>query len=191
MTTARGSFIRTFGPQRIPGKLGAYIAKGGRAWDARPGENVLYLGAAHGVTVTWVAEHAGNGTVVAIEKSPVASLDLLDAATPRKNLLPFVGDASRPASYASIVPPLGLVYQDVAQRDQVQIFLRNARHFRPRRGFIAIKARSIAVDKAPREVFDAAAAELQRSGADVVDAVVLDPFHKDHAMIVTDFAWEG
>lgn len=166
------------------GKLGAYRSNGGEAWDHQPGENVLYLGAAEGATATWLGQRL-EGTVVAVEKSPVAGLSLLRAARGLDNLVPYIGNAREPGSYAPMVPPLGIIYQDIAQRDQVDIFVKNMERFQPRRGFLAVKARSIAVERAPKEVFEEARKEAERAGR-VVDMVALGPFHKDHAMIVVD-----
>lgn len=168
------------------GKLGAYQTKGGQAWDVDADENVLYLGAAQGVTAQWMSYLVDQGTILAVEKSPVASLGLLKVADDRDNILPFVGDARRPSSYAPVVPELGLLYQDVAQRDQIDIFVRNLKAFEARRGFLAVKARSIAVEKPPEQVIEEAIQELEDNGLRIVDARRLDPFHKDHAMIVAD-----
>ncbi len=168
------------------GKLGAYITNGGKKWDADEAENVLYLGAAQGVTARWMAHLVPQGRILAVEKSPVASIGLIRQAREQANILPYVGDARRPETFAPAVPELGLLYQDVAQRDQVDIFLRNAATFQPRRGFLAVKARSIAVERDPTEVIQEAAEQVQGPG-DIVDVVRLDPYHKDHAMIVADF----
>lgn len=173
-------------PMDGEGKLGAYRTKDGAGWDVDPGENVLYLGAAQGVTARWVSDLVKDGTIVAVEKSPVAGLGLLGTAKRLENVVPYVGDARQPEAYAPLVPRLGVLYQDVAQRDQVEIFLKNARRFSPRRGFLAVKARSIAVERDPDDIFDDAAEELEDAGT-VVDVVRLDPYHKDHAMIVVDF----
>lgn len=168
------------------GKLGAYRTKDGAGWDVAPDENVLYLGAAQGVTARWMSDLVQQGTIVAIEKSAVAGLGLLATAKDVDNIVPYVGDAREPSAYAPLVPGLGIVYQDVAQRDQVDIFLDNVQRFHPRRGFLAVKARSIAVERDPEEVFEEAVEQISKVG-DILDVVPLDPFHKDHAMIVADF----
>lgn len=168
------------------GKLGAYRANGGTGWDARPDEPVLYLGAAEGVTAQSIARLVPQAPVIAVEKSPVASLNLIETAQDVDNLVPYLADARRPGTYAPLVPSLGLIYQDVAQRDQVEIFLDNVRAFEPRRGLLAVKAPSIAVDRAPEDVFEEAAEQVGKVG-EIVDVVDLEPYHRDHAMIVADF----
>lgn len=171
---------------RGEGKLGAYLTKDGKAWQTTGDETVLYLGAAEGVTARWMAQRLPDGQVLAVEKSPVASLSLLRAARELDNLIPVVADARDPGAFDPMVGEVDLLYQDLAQRDQVDIFLKNARAFEPKRGFLAVKARSIAVERSPKDVFEEAAAQVQGPG-DIIDIVRLDPHHKDHAMIVCDF----
>ncbi len=166
------------------GKLGAYRTNGGDAWDPQDDENVLYLGAAEGVTATWISQRL-DGTVLAVEKSPVGGLGLLQASRDNDNLIPYIGDARHPSAYAPLTPRLGLLYQDIAQRDQVELFVKNLERFYPRRGFLAVKARSIAVERDPEDIFQEAKDRLSEAGK-VVDMVRLAPFHKDHAMIVVD-----
>ncbi|MDX1611735.1 MAG: fibrillarin-like rRNA/tRNA 2'-O-methyltransferase [Candidatus Thermoplasmatota archaeon] len=172
--------------RRGEGKLYAYQRKGGNAWNADRGENVLYLGAAQGVTAKWVSELVPEGKVLAVEKSEVAGLGLLDASEDRANLYPHIGDARRPTTYAPLVPELGILYMDVAQPDQLNIFERNLKRFGARRGFLCVKARSIAVERSPQEVIEECVRELERRDLTIVDVRRLDPFHKDHAMIVAD-----
>lgn len=172
------------------GKLGAYRTKDGAAWDVAADENVLYLGAAQGVTARWMCGIVQQGTVVAVEKSPVAGLGLLRTAKQQSNLVPYVGDARQPDAYGPLVPQLGVLYQDLAQRDQVEILRKNVEAFRPRRAFLALKARSVAVERSPSDVYKDAADALAEIG-EVVDLVELDPYHKDHAMIVVDLPTDG
>jgi len=51
-------------------------------------------------------------------------------------------------------------------------------------GMLAVKARSEDVTREPRDVFQDAAAFLRQEGFRVVEIVDLEPFEKDHAMIV-------
>ncbi len=51
-------------------------------------------------------------------------------------------------------------------------------------GFLAVKARSADVAAEPRDVYDGAEAVLAAGGLEVRDVRPLDPFAKDHAMIV-------
>lgn len=168
------------------GKLGGYQQNGGQAWDVDPSEQVLYLGAAQGSTASWMSTQLDEGQIVAVEKSPVAGLGLLRAAREQACLVPVIGDARCPETYAPLAQGVDVIYQDVAQKDQVEILLKNVDAFRPRRAFLALKTRSIAVERDPEDVATEAAERLGEAGS-IVEVVSLDPIHKDHAMIVVDF----
>jgi len=165
------------------GKLAAYEDAGGEGFTPE-GEAVVYLGAAGGERAAAIARQATS--VLAVEKSPVAGLRLVERAKAQADLVPVVGDARQPEAYGPLVPELGLLVQDVAQPDQVEIFLDNADRFQPDRGYLAVKARSIAVDRPPEQVFDRARERVAEE-ADVREIVSLDPHHEDHVMIVADF----
>ena len=150
---------------------------------------VLYLGAAQGTTVTHVSDLVPDGLVVAVEKSPLAALSLVEALAHRPNAVPVLADARRPNEYARVAPErVDVLYQDVAQADQAAIFLRNAERFRPRIGFLALKARSVAVEARPRDVFQETRETITAAGHEVAEWTTLDPFQRDHALFVVAFA---
>lgn len=164
------------------GKLAAYERAGGEGFA--PEGPVLYLGAAQGARAASLAEDVGH-PVVAVEKSPVAALGLVEHAREQADLIPYVGDARRPEAYAPLVPELDALFQDVAQPDQVEIFLGNLRRFRPERAYLAVKAASIAVDRSPEDVFSQASERIEQD-AHVREVVDLEPYHEEHAMIVAE-----
>jgi len=111
--------------------------------------------------------------------------DLVALAESRPNLIPILGDAERPDPYAPRVGVVDVLYQDVAQRDQTGIFLRNAPALRPGGvGILMLKARSEDVAADPRDVARRAESALAASGLSVLDARPLDPFAEGHAAIV-------
>ena len=68
--------------------------------------------------------------------------ELLVLAEKRKNIIPFLGDAHFPNSYRPHTNIPDILYQDIAQRDQVEIFIRNYDFFGPKCGFLMLKSRS-------------------------------------------------
>lgn len=166
-------------------KLAAYLKRGGRAWPFHPKASVLYLGAASGTTVSHVSDLCPEGTLVAVEISPRTFRELVSLAEGRTNVIPILGDAARPESYQARVGSVDVLYQDIAQRDQEGIFLRNAGFLRPGgTGFLMLKARSADVAAHPREVYAAARGALGKAGLAVDEVLSLDPFELDHAAIV-------
>lgn len=166
-------------------KLAAYLKKGGTAWPFRASTSILYLGAGSGTTASHLSDVCADGTIVAVEISPRSFRDLVSVAERRRNLLPILGDATKPASYRDRAGRVDVLYQDVAQRDQEGIFLANVPLLRDGgTGFLVVKARSVDVAARPDTVYEAARSALARGGLEVVDVRPLDPFETDHAMIV-------
>ena len=117
--------------------------------------------------------------------------EFLDACAERENLIPILGDANKPQEYANIVEKVDVIYEDVAQPNQAEILIKNAKWFLKKGGYgmIAIKARSIDVAKNPKEVFKEQKEILEAGGFKIVDEVDIEPFEKDHIMFVG--VWEG
>ena len=170
---------RVWDPRRS--KFAAYYLLGG-GLDLTPGMRVLYLGAANGTTVSHVADYVE--TVYAVEFAPRPMQDLLEVARRRKNIVPIMADANRPCEYAPFMEEVDLVYQDVAQPNQVEIAEKNLVFLKPGGYFVLmLKMRSVDVRRDPADVVAEARAGLERS-LDVVDLRWLEPYHHDHAAIV-------
>jgi fibrillarin-like pre-rRNA processing protein len=178
-----GTEFREWEPHRS--KLAALLLKGGRDVPLRRDSKVLYLGAASGTTVSHVSDICSEGTVCAVEVSRRVFVNLLALAETRRNVLPILADASQPEAYANRVERVGVVYQDIAQRDQVPILLGNLR-FMEERGtaVLMVKSRSIDVARRPEDVYREVEAELTQAGLRVLSTVPLDPFQRDHAAVV-------
>ena len=166
-------------------KLAAYLKRGGLAWPFRRSSSVLYLGAGSGTTVSHVSDVCSEGTVAAVEISPRSFRSLLALSEKRSNLVPILGDAARPDSYGGRIGSADVLYQDVAQRDQPAIFLRNVNLLRSGGiGFLIVKARSADVAESPKRVFEAAKRELEVANLKVLDTRILAPYQEDHAAVV-------
>ncbi len=166
-------------------KLAAAILRGIKSMPIVEGMRVLYLGAASGTTVSHVSDIIGqSGLAYCVEISSRPLRDLLLVCCRRTNMVPILSDASKPDCYCSLVERVDVIYQDVAQPEQTEILLSNTRAFLRDGGhaIFAIKARSIDVTKEPREIFREEMEKLERE-LEIVDAKILDPYEKDHAMI--------
>jgi fibrillarin-like pre-rRNA processing protein len=164
-------------------KLGAYLRLGGKAFPFKEDSRVLYLGAASGTTASHVSDIVSGGTIFCIEISPRSFRDLVKVCETRKNMVPILGDATKPQSYKFMVESADIVYQDVAQKQQAGIFARNMKEFGAKHGLLALKARCEDTAREPREVFAEAASFLKKEGMTVIESRELEPFEKDHAMI--------
>jgi len=167
-------------------KLGAALAKGVSQVGIYPGSKVLYLGASTGTTSSHVSDIVGeDGFVFALDFAPRTTRELVYLCELRKNMTPILADAKHPETYAQYVTQVDAVFQDIAQRDQAEIFIKNCNMFLKQGGFgiLAVKARSVDVAKKPRIVFNEVRAFLEKN-ITIVDYRELDPFERDHCIFV-------
>ncbi len=185
-----GVEYRSWNPTRS--KLAAVILKGVQNMPIKPGDMVLYLGVASGTTVSHVSDIIGEtGHVWGLDFAPRSMRDLLDKVTRyRENLSPILADARDPSSYSAYVPLVDVVFADVAQPDQADIIVKNAREFLKEEGWImlTIKSRSIDVSEKPEDIYEDQLKIIESAGYTVHEMVILDPYEKDHAMILASSA---
>ena len=176
---------RTWNPNRS--KLAAGILKGVKNVGIEPGSIVLYLGASTGTTPSHVSDIVGKkGFVFGVEFAPRVMRKFVFLCEERENMCPLFFDANNPDAYKSkMCSEVDVVYMDVAQKNQTQIFLKNCDMFLRKGGIgiFAVKARSINVAERPRKIFEEVKKELQKH-FNILDFVVLDPFEMDHALFV-------
>ena len=167
-------------------KLGACLMNGVKNFDIAPGSKVLYLGAASGTTVSHVSDIVGpEGTVYAVEMAARPGRELIEVAKVRTNIVPIIEDARYPAKYRMLVPMVDVLFADVAQRAQAQIFSINAAAFLKNGGsfLISVKASCIDSTAAPSAVFARVREELQEQQFKPKEQLTLEPYERDHAMI--------
>ena len=182
LITVEGAEYRTWDPRRS--KLGAMVLK---KFDIplKSNSKVLYLGAASGTTVSHVSDIVSEGAVYSVEFAPRSMRDFIGLASRRKNIFPILADARKPDSYAHIVEPVDVIFQDVAQPNQAEIATRNAARFLKRDGYllISIKARSIDTAASPKEIFKEEVKKLEKAFEpefEILTARDLMPYHEDH-----------
>jgi len=182
-----GKEFRSWNPYRS--KLAAAILKGLRSIDITSDSKILYLGAATGTTVSHISDIVKDGVVYAVENSPVAVKKLLQLSKKRQNVIPILSDANHPDKYSTIVPTVDLIYQDISQRNQAEIFINNVMRYLKKdgRGVFMVKARSIDVSLKPMEAYGLVKNELKDNEFKIVNLIDLSPFVKDHAAIILSF----
>lgn len=177
-----GTEFREWDPRRS--KLSAYISVGGRDVPLGKGSRVLYLGASSGTTPSHVADIVRDGSVVCVEFAPRMFRELVRNSEGRPQMLPVLGDATKPDEYAMFAENIDVVYQDVAQKRQADILCDNMDRFGAPYGMVAVKARSEDVTAPPQRIFEEAERRIRERGYRILDARGIDPFEKDHEMIV-------
>ena len=167
-------------------KLAATILRGSPNVGIRKGDVVLYLGAASGTTVSHVSDIvAKEGFVFALDFAPRVVRDLVFVAEERSNIAPLLADANKPETFTGKVSQADIVYQDIAQRNQLDIFLKNVNLFLKNGGYalLAVKARSIDVTKKPKSMFSEIKQRLEKE-ITIIDYRTLEPYEMDHCMFV-------
>ena len=167
-------------------KLAAVILKGCPNIGIRKNDFVLYLGSASGTTVSHVSDIVGNGGFIfAVDIAPRVMRDLIFLSYERRNIAPILADANKTDLLKERISAVDVLYQDVAQKNQIEIFLKNIEMFLKNDGYalIAVKARSIDVTKQPKQIFRAIKERLE-STLKIIDYRGLEPFQKDHCMFI-------
>jgi fibrillarin-like pre-rRNA processing protein len=179
----KDNYYRPWNPYRS--KLAAALTKK-ITLPITSSSTVLYLGAATGTTVSHISDIVEQGVVYAVENSPLAAKKLVDICQHRKNIVPICEDANHPQRYNCLLSAVDIVYQDISQRNQTEIFLDNIKHFLKPKGLaiIMVKARSIDVSLPPLTVYEQVKEKLLEHNLTVTDNINLSPYEKDHAAIV-------
>lgn len=168
-------------------KLAAAIIGGVENVWVKPGSRVLYLGAASGTSVSHVSDMVGpQGMVYAVEFSHRSGRDLINVAKKRTNVVPIVEDARYPLKYRMLVGMVDVVFADVAQPDQARIVAINAHQFLKNGGHfvISIKANCIDSTAAPEAVFAKEVQKLRQENFKPMEQITLEPYERDHAVVV-------
>jgi fibrillarin-like pre-rRNA processing protein len=188
LISRNGKEYRTWDPFRS--KLAAAYIKG-LLFDFSNVENILYLGASTGTTVSHLSDIIGySGKIFAVESSIRVARELISNVSSRRtNVIPIIEDARKPRSYFSIYDKMDLVYCDIAQPDQTNIAIDNCKIYlkEGRPMLLVIKSRSIDVTMSPKNVVSQEIKKLEKHSFEIKQKIDLIPFDKDHAMIKAIF----
>jgi fibrillarin-like pre-rRNA processing protein len=175
-------------------KLSASILRGLKVMPFREGTSCVYLGASTGTTVSHLSDIVGNtGRIFAVEVAPRVARELLEnVARYRKNIVPIIEDARHPERFSSVYGEIDTVYCDIAQSDQTEIAVANCNRFFPDREkgkesnilFLVVKASSIDALKDKQRVFEEQTKILKQAGFEVLQKIDLEPYDRNHAMII-------
>ena len=177
---------RIWNPRRS--KLAACLLNGLENLPLDETSKVLYLGASTGTTVSHISDIACDGKIYAVEFSPTTAKKLVQLSRQRLNIAPILGDATKPKGYLNIVEKVDVVYCDVAQPTQTELFVKNMNLFShdDTVGMLMIKARSIDVVQKPKKVFKTQEKKLKEKGFRITEKVKLEPYEKDHIAFVVE-----
>lgn len=180
--------LREFSHKRS--KLASSILRNFRFGEFNSKFNVLYLGASFGTTPSHFSDLlVEGGKIFAVEFAPRPMRDLLQVADRRQNIIPILGDARYPDEYSHLVGQVDLVYCDVAQASQSELFVHNMQSYLKSggHGLITIKAKSISQVKSPRDVFDEQERYFKEHGFEILDSIDISRYHREHRSIFVKY----
>ncbi len=177
---------RIWNPRRS--KLAAALLNGLEGLDLKNDSKVLYLGASTGTTVSHISDICDDGLIYAVEFSPVSMKKLVRLSQRRSNIAPILADATKPKYYLNKVEKTDLVYCDVAQEKQSELFMDNMDLFLKEDGLglITIKARSIDVIQKPKKIFKDEAKKIKENGYSILEKIKSEPYEKDHIAFLVE-----
>lgn len=167
-------------------KLAAAIVKGISQMGIKPDSTVLYLGCASGTTSSHVSDIVGKeGFVWCLDFAPRTMRDMILVSEQRSNMTTVMEDANHPERYANQVLAVDAIFQDVAQKNQAEIFLKNCDMFLKIGGFgiLCVKSRSIDISKKPKDIYKMVREQIEKKLM-IVDYRELDPLEKDHCVFI-------
>ncbi len=178
-----GKELREWNPFRS--KLGAGIKKGINS-PLKKGMNVLYLGAAEGTTISHISDIIGKeGLIVGIDISARVMHKLIELSEERENLIAYLEDANKTEETKKELNEIefDFLFQDVSQKNQTEIFLKNAQTFlkKGKTAMLSIKARSIS-QKNSKKILEDEKKKLEKE-FNVKRTAFLEPFQKDHLLV--------
>lgn len=189
LVEGRGGEYRLWNPRRS--KLAAAILNGLETFPFHDNSKILYLGASTGTTPSHISDMTPDGLIYCVEFSPRMMRKLADLSQIRPNLIPILDDATKPHNYLHLVEKMDIIYSDVAQPNQTEIFMDNMRLFLKEDGvgFLMLKARSIDVTRNPEEIYREEGSRLKTAGFRVLEKIDLEPYEKDHMAFICEFGF--
>jgi fibrillarin-like pre-rRNA processing protein len=148
-------------------------------------DDVLYLGAAAGTTVSHFSDILEEGFIYAVEYSDTVIRDLVELAEERDNIAPILGDARNPGEYSGLVNDnVDVIFQDISQSDQPEIFVKNAGAYLKEGGLglFAVKAHSISTSRDEEEVFSQVKGKMMEK-FDILKERSLEPYEEKHLFL--------
>ncbi|MBN1160225.1 MAG: fibrillarin-like rRNA/tRNA 2'-O-methyltransferase [Candidatus Diapherotrites archaeon] len=186
----KGIEFREWNPFRS--KLAAALLNGMKNMPIKPKTNVLYLGAAEGTTASHVSDIVGKDSIVlCVDFAPRVMRKLIEVSEERVNMIPVMGDANKPEQYEEYTGGIkfDIVYEDVAQPNQVEILKKNCDKYLKKDGFalLALKARSVDSTRHPDKIYRQIKQELKEVGFEIIEQINIDRFEKAHMFYVLKF----
>ncbi|MCL4345476.1 MAG: fibrillarin-like rRNA/tRNA 2'-O-methyltransferase [Candidatus Thermoplasmatota archaeon] len=178
-------FLHAWEPKKS--KLSAAISDGISRLPIEEDTETLYLGASSGTTVSHISDISNDGKIFAIEVAPEPFSKLLNLSENRRNIYPVMANARIPDEYSFFLGHSpDFIYQDISQKDQTEILLRNMDAF-PEWNYAIYMLKAISIDSArkPDDVLNEQISKLKkRKGIKIIETINISNFHRGHFCIL-------
>jgi len=189
----KGNTWRRWDPFRS--KLGAALVKTKNSpAELLPseGSTVVYLGAAHGTTISHIHDHLCgsknkfSGRLISVDISPRCLRDLNHLAVKRPGIIPVLGDARKIEQWAHFVPKgADWLFQDVSQAGQVDIFIKACKMLlKPKStALLSLKGASERFNEGgDQAIFLDTKNKLLESNFNIIESIELSGFEEQHML---------
>jgi fibrillarin-like pre-rRNA processing protein len=180
----KGDEYREWDPYRS--KLAAMILENASLEFLTKDLTCLYLGASSGTTVSHLSDIIFDGIIYGVEFAERSMRQMIQNTDKRNNIVPILGDANFPESYAnSVFTPIDLVYQDIAQPNQAQIAVKNCDYYLKDNGTLifAIKSQSIDSVQKSEKVYIQEIRILEKAGYSIIDSINIHKYAANHIVL--------
>lgn len=149
--------------------------------------NCLYLGASSGTTISHLSDILTKGIIYGVEFAERSIRQLIQNTSNRKNIIPILGDARFPESYANqIFSEIDLIYQDVAQPNQAEIAIANAKYYLKENGLLIIAIKSQSIDSVVKseKVYAHEKDLLNKAGYEILESINIHKYAANHLTLI-------
>jgi fibrillarin-like pre-rRNA processing protein len=176
-----GENYRLWDPKRS--KLSAAIIRGYADLPILEDSSILYLGASFGTTVSHISDMIPEGQLFAVEFSAEPFAGLLKLSEQRSNIYPILENARNPEKFGFFIErDPEIIYQDISQRDQLDILFNNMDQFPQWQNCLfVLKATSVDSAKIPTDVLESIKLRIKQKGnLRIISITDISNFHKGH-----------
>jgi len=181
----RGEEYREWDPFRS--KLAALILENPARNFLSEDFNCLYLGASSGTTISHLSDILRSSIIYGVEFAERSIRQLIQNTSSRNNIIPILGDARYPESYAnSIFTKADIIYQDVAQPNQAEIAIHNCNYYLKDDGILilAIKSQSIDSIQKSERIYAKEKKILEKADYNIIESVNIHRYASNHIVLI-------
>jgi fibrillarin-like pre-rRNA processing protein len=177
-----GKYYREWNP--FKSKYCAALQKGLSKNIFLKNQTILYLGSAEGTSVSHVSDIIGkDGIIFCVDLSEIAMQKLSNLAQKKENIFPILSDANKIENYENDVEEVDVLFEDISQRNQTEIFLKNSKLLKHGGyGALSLKTKSISQDD-KKEILEKEKQKLTNI-FEIIQIISLEPFEKEHYLIL-------